>query len=251
MTFDPNSSTDDEQNQDVLNYITELAYQGVKLSKTQIWVLIKCYERTRTISSMARERGLTYQGMHSAVAQLCEKRLLEEVTQLSGEGLFRCRFDISETADYSYKVKYKGQTLDMETLIGYLENAANIQRLPHYVALMLTYLYNRSVKKEKEKQTPGPTPVEVRSFLMQLVSELEDFTILLRQLADMKLYEANVKIHDMMGDMNTHANTQELINYLDGDFISAWENKNISQKGLIGAKKPKEYSEDMYKAWTP
>jgi hypothetical protein len=236
---------------EVIQYVEELALKGVKLSKTQIWILVKCYERSRTIKSLAQEKGLTYQGMYASVHKLEQMNLLDAAVAIGKEWYYRCRFDISETADFTFKVKYRTQTLDMEELIGYLENAVHVTRNPHFIELALCFLYQRSILKEQEKKLLGPTPSEVRSYLMSMAGELEEYTLMLRQVAEMKLFDPGIRVHEMMGKMDKHSETRRLIEYWHAEFIQRWDDKTIGTHGLIGAAKPKEYSEQSLIDWKP
>jgi hypothetical protein len=242
---------DDDTNAEIIKHIEELAHKGVKLSNTQVWILVQTYDRHKTIKQLATDRGLSYQGMYLAVNDLESKRLLDKTHQTDREWYYICRFDISETADFTFKVKYKKQVLTFEDLIWYLPNAANIIRTPDYISYALRNLYLRSEIRESENKVPGPTPPEIRSFLMSLITELEEFTILLRHLVDMKLFDPAVKVHELMGEMNSHPNTRMFIEVGYSAFNRAWENKNIGAKGLIGQSKPKTYSEDHAKDWKP
>jgi hypothetical protein len=243
MPEDPNAP-------EIRKYIEELARKGIRLSQTQVWVLVKTYDRHLSIKELAQERGITHQAMWLACEKLESLRLIDKSYMINREWYYICRFDLSETADFSLRVKYQKQTFNTEELIGYLMNAANIQRIPNYIGLALMFLYNRSIKKEKEQKLEGPTPSEVRSFLLSLIGDLEEFTAVVRQLAEMKLFELS-NTHEAMGHMSNHNNTQEIIDYFDSDFILRWENKVIGVKGLIGAEKPKTYSENFYETWMP
>lgn len=241
------ASDDDMDDAELLKHISELYHQGIKLTPPQIWILRKCYQRHRTIKSLAEEKNVSRQAIHVQMKFLEAKNLVEEDFK-SGSGYWRCNFDITETADYTFKVRYQKRQRNFEQIIGYLSLAQPIVRTPDIAAQALSYLYRRSVRRfENGEEGIKPAPQAVRAFLMGLVGELEEFALLLRTIANMPIYE-ETKVHDVMGEMKEN---QQIISDLSDRFIKSWDQKFYTSTGVKWDADLNTLAEHFYKEFRP
>lgn len=220
----------------LLDHLEKLASSGKRLNPTEVWILDKCLEKHRSISDLSKLRGCSYQAIHKSVKKLESYQLLTESFKYGKETFYKCRVDIKETLDTSYKLRWRKEVLSLEEFIGVLaSNLDPVAQEEMLIARAIAFIFDRSQRKWKEKSfAKNPTGAEIRSLLITISDNLLEVSNVVRQLSELPLFETG-PVHEWMGEFKDEENTKRLA----AEFAATW-NSEYSIRGLINHPKLKE-----------
>lgn len=235
----------------LITQLEDLANRGVKLNRTEVWVLTQCFDTAKSMNELAKEKNLTYHSVYKAVRKLEDLKMVHSVFQLGREHFYRSNFDVSETADFTMRVKLYKRSLTFPEFMGYLQSDVNRMKNEQAVIIMLlSHVYRRSqMRADGVEKLPNPTGPEVKLALQNIIKDFEEFTASLRSISEMPLFDASDKIHEMMGELPE--GTEEFFKLAAAKLSVNWNNvittrgfkdpvENIKQEGI-----------DTLNAWTP
>lgn len=226
---------------EIFQNLEQLGKQGKHINRTQRWILITCYDNYHTIRELADKQNVTYQAMHAHVKRLEDLNLIDKAYKQGNEWYYKCRFDISVTADYSYRFTIRKTQLTFEQLLFYLY-AQEIENFPKPVMSALIYLYQRSQARSEGKELNGPSAAEVKSFVLSLCDQLQEFTTNVRILTEGKLFEGTPDSHELYGPVEGEL-FEDLMSRSANALTGWWANKQVGPKG-IKLDNPKEVSQE-------
>jgi Fe2+ or Zn2+ uptake regulation protein len=224
-------------------HLQNLADAGIRLSRTEIWVMRRCFENPASINQLADELDKTYQTAYRAVRKLEELRLLQVSFTVGKEQFFKCHFDVTKEASTQFFFRLNGEKISFEQICGMLISEENYLRsMQGIVGSALTHLYLRSLSVKKSMLPSAPTGVEVRSLLLDVARKHEEFAHLIRAIVETPIYEANEHVLPYMGiiDENFARFFSIAIQQAWGNSVSANGYKPKSQKE-IGEETVKEF----------
>lgn len=211
-------------------HLENLAKQGKHVNRLQRWILITCYDNYHSILELAAKENVTYRHIHNNVNGLVQMGLLDKAYKSGNTWYYKCRFDLSETADYSYRFTIRKQQLTFEDLLFYYySNEAESFSRPVMSALI--YLYHRSENRTNNIQTPGPSGAEVKSFLLAMCDQIQEYAMNIRVLAEGKLFEQSPECHELYGPVEGEL-YDDLYRRWEPALQTWWANKQISTRGI-------------------
>jgi hypothetical protein len=218
-----------QMDQATLEHLEQLASRNIHLTHSQLEILKLCAEKPRTKGDLAKHFHVTYQAIQKHVRKLEGYNLLTRSTFRGESGhYYKCHQDISETADITFKVKWRKQTLSFEEFIGAL-NLDNpwMIRNNNLVFYALTHLYHRTLSKQDNRTPLQPGGPEIKSLLLSVAKEFEEFASVLRTITDMPLFNHDTDHVETMGEI------PKSYIFLHGDRLATVWNKEVSVKGLL------------------
>jgi Fe2+ or Zn2+ uptake regulation protein len=213
---------------ELLSNIEALANKGLRLSRSQILMLEHCYQEPLSIQQLSKKLNISYPSAYRASKLLVENKLLVEAFYQGRESYWRCKFDVSETADVTFHVRWMDKNLTFEELLGILEGEEypfNIYaRVTKYALL---HLYRNSLSRADGREAITPSGVEVKTLLNNVAKFYEEFANVIRSISNLPLFSPDDEVHTLMGDISN----QDFVSNQGQRLHQIW-NKQVSVKGF-------------------
>lgn len=210
---------------------------GHSLSKRDVEILFECEDQDLTVKQLTTKLPWSQRAIAGSVAELVKKGLLipspfkdnrarSYVTSINTK-------DIHGEGFSALEIKFIGENVPLARVITGLASLPKVELAVRYSYRdAIYYLWYRSWCKKNNIPLPnGPTPSEVKAFLFQANETLKEFINLYPQIREMPIFGFNDITHELIGSV-PHKLDEETVETVAVDFITRWEDKIYSVKGV-------------------
>lgn len=207
-----------------------LASLGKHINRSEREILVTCYDQRYSINELADMLKMGYGGAYKHVKNLERMNLLEVAYREGRESYYTCRFDLSATADYTYRFRIRKENLTFEQLLFYLY--ANEPKVySRQIMDALIFLYMKSKRRSENLPVDRLSGMEVKSSVLAMCDQLQDWIVQMRTLTEGVLFTQTENCHELYGPIEGEF-MKELFGIHGTSFRNHWTDKSISTKGL-------------------
>ena len=215
---------------DLIRIMLEQKEQGFDFTTREIEIQLLCNENARSINQLARIFHITYQGVYKYIKLLEAKGRLTSISA-GGESYYSCPFDLTKPMTSTIRTTWKKNRLDFEEVIGLL--ASNwMDGLRRGTIQAVSHQYYRLQQVSTGQAPLAPGSYDVKEFLHSISQELMELAQLIRQLAELPIYDDHPKTLDTLTETFKYPGTSELIDYYRTFFINRWQEKQYTRNGI-------------------
>lgn len=214
-----------------LRLANKLSFEGHNVTERELDILLLCYENPLTPKEILATTKWSRGPVYDTINNLTDIGFLQKSNLKSGNGFYyttAINLDEMKGEDFG-KLRLKLKTASVsiqqwsQELLPGLPQAEYLLRRAFSEAIQ--YLWYKSVHKGDPNKLPGPTGSEIKTFMTNIIKDLEIMVGVYKQALEMNIFDETKAVHRLMGDFRDPDKAVS-------NFINRWEEGAYRHGGL-------------------